>query len=202
MAIANKLTTVKYKPHLLNCDKPFSYTPKVMEPIKAAVCLILFQNFLAIENHSSAPYKSRLDFFKGEAKHPSTTRMVTDTNHHLLMPPESDTDLTLSELNSVIEKWILKNKIELKVSYLPQVPCAAFSFPAKSEEEAVEIRTMLIEYDTYLFEKCEEMRVDFANMVFIEMLEDGEWVSWYKENGDDYFEEEDIDDYIQSQKVG
>lgn len=196
--MSSKKITLSYRPHLTGCNENFTYTPSELDPVKAAAILVLFQNFLALESHSNAPYKSRVDFYQGESKHPQSVRMVHSVNNHKILPPESDQAVTFVELKEHVKHYIKVKGYKLNVSYFPQVPCSNLPFPAANELEAVEIRNMLVEYDNYLFERCSSMRGDFANMALIEILDDDEWVSWYKETEDNYFEEDSIEDYIES----
>ena len=53
-----------------------------------------------------------------------------------------------------------------------------FEWPVKDIDEAKYVLNLLAEYDLYLAE-----RVD-ANAGGLIVLENGEWVEWYDENGD------------------
>lgn len=71
----------------------------------------------------------------------------------------------------------------LRVWWIPQIPMKAFYVPVSSVEEGVQILDVLAEYDLFQFEN--RVKPDYANAGGLSMLEDGEWVDWYTEDGED-----------------
>lgn len=71
----------------------------------------------------------------------------------------------------------------LRVWWIPQVPMKAFEVPVSSVAEGVKILDVLAEYD--LFQLENRVKPDYANAGGLLMLEDGEWVDWCTEDGDD-----------------
>lgn len=72
---------------------------------------------------------------------------------------------------------------ELRVWWIPQVPMQPFYVPVSSVAEGVKIMDVLAEYD--LFQLRRHVKPDYCNVGGLQMLEDGEWVDWYTEDGDD-----------------
>ena len=73
--------------------------------------------------------------------------------------------------------------VALRVWWIPQVPMKAFYVPVSSVAEGVKILDVLAEYDLFQFEN--RAKGDYANAGGLSMLEDGEWVDWYTEDGED-----------------
>ncbi|HDR9087164.1 TPA: hypothetical protein QDB10_003077 [Burkholderia vietnamiensis] len=77
---------------------------------------------------------------------------------------------------------------KLKVWWIPQVPMKAFEVPVSSIEEAKKILTVLAKYDLFQFEN--NVKPDYCNAGGLNVFEDGEWTTWYDDEG------RDIDDLI------
>ena len=79
-------------------------------------------------------------------------------------------------------------KIKLRISHFPQVPCKAFHVDVNSIEEALKIMNVLAYYD--LFQYNNRIKPDYANATTLDMWEensDGEgnpgWCNWSDEDG-------------------
>ena len=72
---------------------------------------------------------------------------------------------------------LVKNK--LRVTHMPQIPCKGFSVEVASEREAYLIKETLANQHLFLFEN--NMIPDYANIIIIEMLENGQWCDYYNE---------------------
>lgn len=71
----------------------------------------------------------------------------------------------------------------LRVWWIPQVPGKPFYVPVADRDQAVKILTVLAEYD--LFQLKHKIKPDYANAGGLQVLEDGEWVEWYDNDGND-----------------
>lgn len=72
----------------------------------------------------------------------------------------------------------------LRVWWIPQVPMKdAFHVPVGSPEEAIKIIETLANYD--LFQLKHNIKPDYTNVGGLDVFEDGEWVEWYDEHGND-----------------
>lgn len=78
---------------------------------------------------------------------------------------------------------------DLRVWHIPQVPGNSFYVGVDSPEEAAKIMGVLADYD--LFQLQERVKPDYSNAQGLQVFEDGEWVDWYSEDG------EDIDEWMQ-----
>ncbi|MDW1583813.1 hypothetical protein R7Q39_19040 [Vibrio sp. 947] len=175
----------KYRPHLINANKPFEFNPSKGNEVRSALLLVLFQNFLAIENHSLAPYKSRLEFCgENNQLHPNHQSYVNSVNSHAYGDLFEQSPDNLQECSDA-------KKFGLRLAYFPQVPCKPFYFPVKDIKEAVEFYNLLVRYDEFLLTECDSMRVDYSNIFELEMIDpqDGDWCSWFLESGDEYFDD-------------
>lgn len=190
--------TIKYTPHIGFCNKPFSFDIKkngkeniTKTAKRIALCLIMYQNFLAQNNHSQYP-KSRIDFFeKNDKKSMASDRIIREINNHKYFSLEN-LDI-LSKSDDCLKFG--------KLQWFPQIPCKPFEFPVFSLNEAVIFYNALSSYDHYLLLSCNEMRVDYANMFDLlipQKNEDStiEWCSWYLETDVQYFS--DFSDYIRN----
>lgn len=72
---------------------------------------------------------------------------------------------------------------KLRVWWIPQIPMRPFYVSVSSVAEGVKITDVLAEYD--LFQLRHRVKGDYANAGGLQMLEDGEWVDWYTEDGED-----------------
>ena len=71
----------------------------------------------------------------------------------------------------------------LRVWWIPQVLMQPFYVPVSSVAEGVKIMDVLAEYD--LFQHRHHVKPDYCNVGGLQMLEDGEWVDWCTEDGED-----------------
>lgn len=71
----------------------------------------------------------------------------------------------------------------LRVWWIPQVPMKAFYVPVASVAEGVKILDILANYDIFQYEN--RVKPDYCNTGGLQMLEDGEWVDWCSEDGDE-----------------
>lgn len=72
---------------------------------------------------------------------------------------------------------------DLRVWWVPQVPMKSFTVEVKSVVEAKLILNTLAEYD--LFQLENNVKPDYSNAGGLSVYENGEWVDWYNEEGDD-----------------
>ncbi len=72
---------------------------------------------------------------------------------------------------------------DLRVWHIPQVPGEAFRVSVASVDEAKTVLRVLADYDLSQLEH--RIKPDFANVQGLEVFDDGEWVEWMNENGDD-----------------
>lgn len=180
-----KKIIVAYKPHLGFSPEFFTVNAEShADAIDVAVMLNAYQKFLGNNNHS-LPAKARLEFRKesGELQMMSEAMVESFHRHKFYSASEEN----MSE--------IYPQKTGLRLYWFPQVPCKPFRFPVKDEKQAGLFLDVLANYDLFLFEKCDGMRVDYCNMGGLEMFEDGEWIEWDKETEDDYFD--DVQAYLE-----
>jgi len=71
----------------------------------------------------------------------------------------------------------------LRVWHIPQVPMQPFYVPVSSPEEAVRVLDMLGRYDDFQFRK--NIKPDYSNASGLVVFEEGEWMEWYDEDGND-----------------
>lgn len=191
--------TVAYKPHLGFCTEFYTVSAKTYhQALRLGLLLNFYQTFLSENNHSQPP-KARIELWDASGKrHARESSFIHDLNHHAYYDLESLDDFShCKDAND----W------GLKLNWLPQVPCKAFSFPVMNLDEAEIFYDALAFYDNYLLTSCDNMRVDYANQGFLMMIDpdwvEGQanneiWVDWYYECGDTYYE--DFNDYL-NQKV-
>ncbi len=72
---------------------------------------------------------------------------------------------------------------QLRVWHIPQIPGPAFRVSVPSVDEAVLILGTLALYD--LFQYDTKIKPDYSSAQGLEVLEDGEWVEWNSDEGDD-----------------
>ena len=72
----------------------------------------------------------------------------------------------------------VKNK--LRVVHIPQVPMKGFTVEVENEREAYLVYNVMADQHLFLFEN--NVIPDYSNVIFIEMLEDGEWVNYWNES--------------------
>lgn len=82
--------------------------------------------------------------------------------------------------------------MKLRVWHVPQVPGQPFYVYTDDIREAVKILNILSAYD--LFQLENNIKPDFSNMNGIEMWDEkeNEWVDWYIETEDDFFDDTDL----------
>lgn len=72
---------------------------------------------------------------------------------------------------------------DLSVWHIPQVPVTEFRVIVKTPYEGKKLMTTLALYD--LFQLQHNIKPDYSNANGLDIFEDGEWVTWYNENGED-----------------
>ncbi len=178
---------ITYRPHLMNANKPFEFTPVEGNEVRSTLLLILLQNFLALENHSLAPYKSRMEFLDDKNRNKVRAdhqRLVDNVNHHTYGDLFDQSPESLKDCSDAM-------KFGLRLTYYPQIPCKPFYFPVRDLNEAIEFFKLIIRYDEYLLTECDSMRVEYCNTFDLEMFdkEDNDWCSWYLETDEEYFDD-------------
>lgn len=68
---------------------------------------------------------------------------------------------------------------KLRVSHFPQVPCKPFTVEVKDEEQAHLMVEALANQHLFLFDN--NFIPDYANILLVEMFEDGEWIDYWNE---------------------
>ena len=76
---------------------------------------------------------------------------------------------------------------KLRIAYIPQVPMQPFTFEVASVEEAARIADALVKFSAFEYEH--RVKPDYSDALDLEAFMDGEWVTWYSLDG------EDFDDY-------
>ena len=71
----------------------------------------------------------------------------------------------------------------LRVWHIPQVPGKPFHVDVASLEEALKVLDTLAFYD--LFQWKNNIKPDYANAQGLEVFEDGEWIEWQDEDGNE-----------------
>lgn len=82
----------------------------------------------------------------------------------------------------------MANKGDLRVWWIPQVPMKPFYVPVANLDEALLLLDTLAKYDIFQYEN--RIKPDYANAGGLNVYEDGEWVDWESDNGDN------IDDFL------
>ena len=81
---------------------------------------------------------------------------------------------------------------DLKIWWIPQVPCDPFEVPVSSVEEAAKLLDVLARYDEFQYEHS--IKPDYSNAGGLAVLEGGEWIDWeHPETGmslEEYMEEQ------------
>ncbi len=70
---------------------------------------------------------------------------------------------------------------DLMLLHFPQVPCEPFRIPVKDIQEAARLYDVLASYD--LFQYDHNIKPNYSNVICLNVFEDGEWCSWYDEEG-------------------
>ncbi len=68
---------------------------------------------------------------------------------------------------------------KLRVVHIPQVPMKGFEVEVRNEREAYLVYQTLANQHLFLYEN--NVIPDYSNVIFVEMFEDGEWVSYWNE---------------------
>ena len=71
---------------------------------------------------------------------------------------------------------------DLKVWWIPQVPMKPFEVPVKNTDEAHLILNVLAAYDYFQYKT--RVKGDYANAGGLLIFEDGEWLEWENEEGE------------------
>jgi len=71
----------------------------------------------------------------------------------------------------------------LRVWHIPQVPGNPFHVKVKSPEQAIDIMNILADYDLCQLEN--KIKPDYSSLQGLEIFEDGEWIEWYSDDGDE-----------------
>ena len=77
---------------------------------------------------------------------------------------------------------------KLRVWWIPQVPMNPFYVDVRTIREAKLLLKALAEYD--LFQLANKIKPDFCNAGGLQEWEDGEWIEWYDDDGNDIDETE------------
>jgi len=72
---------------------------------------------------------------------------------------------------------------DLLVWWISQIPMKSFDTPVKNIDEAVLLLVTLARYDIFQFEN--KIKPDYSNAGGLNVFEDGEWGTWYDEEGED-----------------
>jgi hypothetical protein len=83
----------------------------------------------------------------------------------------------------------MDKKGDLQVWWVPQVPMKSFNVPVKTIREAKLLLDTLANYD--LFQLKNNIKPDYSNAGGLNVFDDGEWITWYNEDGDGI---DDVDD--------
>lgn len=71
----------------------------------------------------------------------------------------------------------------LRVWWIPQIPMKPFTVSVESVAEARKLLDVLAAYDAFQFEN--RIKPDYCNAGGLSVFEDGEWLDWTDEWGDD-----------------
>ena len=87
---------------------------------------------------------------------------------------------------------------KLRVWWIPQVPMQSFYVPVTSVEEGKKVMDMLAAYDAFQLQN--KVKPDYCNTGGLQMYdeENKEWIDWYMETDYDYFDNDNIDEYLLS----
>lgn len=76
---------------------------------------------------------------------------------------------------------------DLRVYWVPQIPCQSFYIPVESLREAHLLLETLTSYDA--FQYANNIKPDYCNAGGLEVYENGEWVEWEEEENGEGFDE-------------
>lgn len=72
---------------------------------------------------------------------------------------------------------------DLQVWHIPQVPMGAFYVAVATPQEGKRVMAILAAYDMFQLEN--NVKPDYSNAQGLNVFEEGEWVTWYSEDGND-----------------
>ena len=72
---------------------------------------------------------------------------------------------------------------KMRVWWIPQVPGKPFHVETDSVSDAKRLLHVLAQYDLFQYEN--KIKGDYANAGGLEVFEDGEWIEWADDEGDD-----------------
>lgn len=191
------MLTITFRPTVFQAGTPFTFKAKSQdEATRGAVALLIYQTFLGEERHSHLPHKARLELLNEKSElHRDHQRFVNSFNAHNY--------LDYFNKASDLENHSDNEKYKIRLNWYPQVPCKPFVFPCKNDEEALYLKNLLANYDNYLLEECEGMRVDYCNTGVITIIDPGfkegddeeKWCDWFHDSELGYFD--DIAEYLE-----
>jgi hypothetical protein len=76
------------------------------------------------------------------------------------------------------------NNGDLRVWWIPQIPMDAFHVPVPDLKTASLILDTLARYDLFQYEN--NVKPDYSNVGGLQVFEDGEWIDWWSDDGDDF----------------
>jgi len=85
----------------------------------------------------------------------------------------------------------------LRVWWIPQIPMKAFHVYVKNICEAKLLLNALAGYDEFQYKN--NIKPDYCNVGGVEIFEDGEWCTWYNEDGYDIDEVDENGVYVEEE---
>lgn len=82
------------------------------------------------------------------------------------------------------DKFPVPKEGDLRVWWVPQIPCSAFEWPVADLAAAGAMLDALAAYDDFQFR--EKVKGDYANTGGLWIYHDGEWVDWESDDCDDF----------------
>ena len=80
--------------------------------------------------------------------------------------------------------------MKYRVWHIPQIPMKPFIVEVSGPQEGKKIGEILADYD--LFQYKNKIKPDYSNMNGLEVLENGEWLEWEDEDGNNIFDHDVI----------
>jgi hypothetical protein len=74
----------------------------------------------------------------------------------------------------------------LRIIYIPQVPMQPYTQEVDNLDEAAAVWKAVLGLSA--FEYANNIKPDYNDAIDLETFEDGEWVTWYNDDGDDFSE--------------
>ena len=86
---------------------------------------------------------------------------------------------------------------KMRVWWMPQIGTKIFHIPVKTPEEAKVVMDILAAYDCFQYNQ--RIKPDFCNAGGLQMWdeEENDWVDWYCETENDYYD--DVDEYCEAE---